>query len=264
LTAAYTKSPQDKHVLIVDEEAARIVRRLFNEHAAGDSGRMIADRLTAEKIDSPRFYHYAKMGRVNPLTEQKNVWGSATVLQILRNQAYIGNMVQGKREVMSFKTKKRRQIDPENWIVVENTHTPIIDRETWDRVHAKLRAKHRVHEAKNRTLGLFAGILKCADCGSPLAYMRKKLKSTEKGVYRCSRYNNNGSGACSGHYIDESDISEFVLNDIRLHAKLAVSEKEQLANRLLLSMQKCQSGESTAVRAKIRESENRWRLSRPH
>ena len=102
----YQKSPQDKHILIVDEDAARIVRRLFTEYAGGDNARMIADRLNAERIDSPRFYHYAKMGRENPLSNQKNVWGSATIMQLLRNQAYIGNMVQGKREVISFKTKK--------------------------------------------------------------------------------------------------------------------------------------------------------------
>src|SRR5699024_10874927 len=118
----YMKSPEDKHVLIIDEEAAAIVRRLFNEFANGDSARMIADKLNAEGINTPRFYHYEKMGRTNPLTEEKNVWGSATITQLLKNQVYIGNMVQGKRQVVSFKTKKMRTVPPENWIVVENTH----------------------------------------------------------------------------------------------------------------------------------------------
>jgi len=253
----YQKSPQDKHVLIIDEDAAKIVYRLFSEYASGISARMIGDRMNAEKIDSPRFYHYAKMGRVNPLSEQKNVWGSATVLQLLRNQAYIGNMVQGKREVISFKTKKTRLVDPEDWIIVENTHEPIIPRELWDRVHARLKAKYRVHETKKEKVGLFAGILKCSDCGSPLAYMNKKLKTTEKGVYRCSRYNNNGGKACTPHYIDEMDVCAFVINDIKLHAVLAATEREELASRLLSSMKKANNGETKTIRAKIRESENR-------
>lgn len=67
----YMKSPEDKHILIIDEEAAIIIRRLFSEFAGGNSARMIADRLNSEKVDSPRFYHYRKMGRVNPLSEQK-------------------------------------------------------------------------------------------------------------------------------------------------------------------------------------------------
>ena len=166
-------------------------------------------------------------------------------------------MVQGKRQVVSFKTKKVRRIDPEEWIVVENTHQPLIDRELWDRAHKRLSNKNRTRETKKETIGLFAGILKCADCGSPLAYMRKQLKTAEKGVYRCSRYNNNGGKACTTHYIDENDICEFVLTDIRLHAKLATAEREQLATRLLSSMRQNQSGESKAIRAKIREIENR-------
>ena len=218
---------------------------------------MIADRMNTERIDSPRFYHYSKMGRINLLSEQKNVWGSATVLQLLRNQAYIGNMVQGKREVVSFKTKKVRLVAPEDWVIVENTHEPIIPRELWDRVHTRLKESYRVRETKTEAIGLFAGILKCADCGSPLAYMRKKLKTTEKGVYRCSRYNNNGGQACTPHYIDEVDVCAFVINDIRQYAVLAANEREQLASRLLSSMKKANSGATQTIRAKIREAENR-------
>ena len=254
----YQKSPQDKHVLIIDEDAAKIVFRLFNDYANGHSARKIAEHMNAEKIDSPRFYHYAKMGRVNPLSEQKNVWGTATVLQLLRNQVYIGSMVQGKREVVSFKTKKVRLVDSENWTVVENTHEPIIPRELWDRVHTHLKEKYRVRETKTEQIGLFAGILKCSDCGSPLAYMRKKYKTIEeKGLYRCSRYNNNGGKSCTPHFIDEVEVYMFVINDIKLHAQLAVSEREQLASRLLSSMKKVRSGETHAIRTKIKETENR-------
>ncbi|MDL2288161.1 recombinase family protein [Oscillospiraceae bacterium OttesenSCG-928-F05] len=253
----YQKSPEDKHKLVIDEDAARIVRRLFTEFAGGDSARLIADRLNAEKVDSPRFYHYAKLGRSNPLSEQKNVWGSATVLQLLRNQAYLGHMVQGKREVVSFKTKKMRRIPPEDWIIVENTHEPIIARELWDMAHSHMKTSSRVQKTKHNTLGLFAGILRCADCGSPLAFMHKQLKSGEKGVYRCSRYNNNGGGACTTHYIEEAVISEFVLQDIRLHASLAQGQKEQIANRLMLTMKDMRKGELSALRGKVREGENR-------
>ncbi len=253
----YQKSPQDKHVLIVDEDAARIIRRLFSEYAAGESARMIADRLNAEKVDSPRFYHYAKMNRSNPLSTQKNVWGSGTVMQLLKNQAYIGNMVQGKREVISFKTKKLRKIAPEDWIIVENTHEPLVSRELWERVHSLINKRYKVRETKSQTVGLFAGILHCADCGSPLAYMRKHLKSGDKGVYRCSRYNNNGGKACSSHFIDEAEICAFVLNDIRLYAKLAKEERDDLANRLMLSMKQTQNGEIAIIRGKIHEAENR-------
>lgn len=253
----YMKSPEDKHILIIDEEAAIIIRRLFSEFAGGNSARMIADRLNSEKVDSPRFYHYRKMGRVNPLSEQKNVWGSATVLQLLRNQVYIGNMVQGKRQVVSFKTKKMRQVNPENWIVVENTHEPIIERDLWDRVHDLLNKKSRVIKTKNEDLGLFAGILECADCHAPLAFTRKQLKNRERKFYRCSRYNNNGSKACTTHLIEEETLVEIILNDIRSYAQLANSDKEKIAKRLFASKKKSQAEEVKVLRDKIEEVENR-------
>ena len=110
----YQRSTLDKHFFAIDEEAAKIVYRIFCEYASGDSARMIADRLNNENTDSPRFYHHRKKGKTTPLANYKNAWGSATVLQLLENQAYIGNMVQGKREIISFKTKKVRKIAPEN------------------------------------------------------------------------------------------------------------------------------------------------------
>lgn len=255
----YMKSPEDKHILIIDEEAAFVVRRLFNDFANGDSARMIADRLNREGISTPRFYHYEKEGKTNPLSEQKNVWGCATITQLLKNQAYIGNMVQGKRQVVSFKTKKMRTVSPENWIVVENTHEPLVEKELWNRVQEKFNRHHHtvVRRTKNDMIGLYSGLIKCADCGMPLAYMRKQLKSCEKGVYRCSKYNNNGSKACSSHYIDEDYISAFILNDIRNYANLAVTQREDLANRLYKALKKNNQGEMSSVKTKINAMENR-------
>ena len=254
----YKKSPEDKHILIIDDEAAKIVRRMFNDFADGDSARMIAERFNNEGINSPRFYHYEKMGRQNPLTNEKNVWGSSTVTQLLRNQVYIGNMVQGKRQTVSFKTKKMRQVPPEKWIVVENTHEPLIEHDVWDRVQKRLNSNpKKTRRTKTDVIGLFSGILKCADCNTPLAYMRKQLKDREKGVYRCSRYNNNGGKACTPHYIDEEYIVTFVLNDIRKYAILAKEERKELASRLFSSMKANNNIESVTVKSKIREAEKR-------
>lgn len=254
----YMKSPEDKHVLIIDEEAAVIVKRLFNEFANGDSARMIADKLNAEGINTPRFYHYEKMGRTNPLTEEKNVWGSATITQLLKNQVYIGNMVQGKRQVVSFKTKKMRTVPPENWIVVENTHTPLIEKSLWERVQKRLsNPNKKIRRTKIDTVGLFSGLVKCSDCGMPLAYMRRQLKEREKGVYRCSRYNNNGITACTSHYIDEEYISAFVLNDIRTYAHLATAQREELAEKLYKALKKSNSSEIGNIKSKIKTTENR-------
>ena len=179
--------------------------------------------------------------------------------QLLKNQAYIGNMVQGKRQVISFKTKKMRTVSPENWIVVENTHEPLVEKELWDRVQERFNRHHHtvVRRTKNDMVGLYSGMIKCADCGMPLAYMRKQLKDREKGVYRCSKYNNNGSKACSSHYINEDYISTFILNDIRNYANLAVTDRENLADRLYKALKKSNRGEMSSVKTKIKAIETR-------
>src|SRR5450756_2853799 len=98
----------------------------------------------------------------------------------------------------------------------------IIERETWDRTHAKLRGKnHRARRLnKNGELSLFAGLLRCADCGSSLVYTTKPRKDGEIGIYRCTHYVSCGKIACTPHYTPESMISTFILNDIRLHARM--------------------------------------------
>ncbi len=253
----YKKSPLDKHILIIDEDAAKIVFRIFSEFASGDSARLIADRFNREGIDSPRFYHYRNIGRENPYAADKNIWGSATVLNLLRNEVYIGNMVQGKRKVASFKTKKVKAIAQEDWIVVKNTHEPIVSNVLWERVHSRLLNKKKTRVTKKETVGLFSGLLKCADCGCPLAYMRKPLKDREIGVYRCSRYNNNGGNACSTHYIQEDVLAHFVFNDIRRYAVLATSERELLTERLLYSIQENKNGAAKELQKKQKEAEKR-------
>ena len=151
-----------------------------------------------------------------------------------------------------------RKVNPEDWIIVENTHIPLIEKSLWDRVQKRLgEPGKRVRRTKNDTLGLFSGIVKCSDCGTPLAYMRKKLKDREKGVYRCSRYNNNGGKACSPHYIDEEYISAFVLDDIRSYAQLAASNREELAERLYKALKNANHSEVSTLSSKVTNIEKR-------
>ena len=103
----YTRCPTDKHKLIIDEKPAQIISRMFDMFASGDSGRHISDVFNNEGILSPRAYYYQQIGRENPLNESMT-WNSNTVMQLLKNPVYIGNMVQGKRRVTSltFNTKQ--------------------------------------------------------------------------------------------------------------------------------------------------------------
>ena len=132
------KSSENKHQLVIDPPAAEIVKRLYREFASGESGRNIAAKLNDEGVDTPAVYYFKQTGKRATRSDNGQQWGSATILQLLRNQVYIGDMVQCKRKVSSFKTKKRLNTDPEDWVVVEDTHEAIIDRFTWDSVGRRM------------------------------------------------------------------------------------------------------------------------------
>ena len=133
----YAKSTTDKHLLVPDAPAAQIVQRIFAEFAASDSTRVIANRLNAECVDSPRTYQLRKTGKLGVSAFAS--WTTAAVLNILRNRVYTGDLVSGKSEA-DFKSGLRRTVTPENWIVVENTHVPVISRDLWDSVQVRLNA----------------------------------------------------------------------------------------------------------------------------
>ncbi|MDP4153740.1 MAG: recombinase family protein [Bacillota bacterium] len=227
---------------------------MFDEFRSGASARGISEKLNIEKIDSPRFFCFSNGSGQKPKANEHNSWSSSTILSMIRNQVYIGNMVQGKREVVSFKKKTRRAVDPSQWIIVENTHEPIIDRSTWDDVQSRIvNGKHHVRRTKSADkIGLFSGCAICGDCGLKLAYYKRNS-------YRCSLFNNAGKEACSPHSIRESTLSEFVLNDIRHYAVLAKAVRDKIRQRLIRDMSKSRINETKLLERKISELEAKQR-----
>lgn len=252
----YVKASDNKHQLIIDPPAAEIVKRLYREFACGETGRSIAAKLNAEGVDTPAVYYYKQTGKRATRGDNCQQWGSATITQLLRNHVYIGHMVQGKRKVSSFKTKKRLSICPDDWVIVENTHSPIIDEFTWEQVRQRLeKAKNAPSNCSIKTsstgeISLFSGIIRCADCGAAMVSNRKERKGGYKNTYRCSRYVNNGRNSCTIHYIDAELLEFIVLKDIQHHAETALKEESQLLSRLLsFSEQERRNGKAAQEKA---------------
>ena len=260
----YAKSSENKHQLVVDPPAAEIVKRLFREFASGDSGRNIAAKLNDEGVDTPAVYYFKQTGKRATRGDNGQQWGSATILQLLRNQVYIGDMVQCKRKVSSFKTKKRLNTDPEDWVVVEDTHEAIIDRFTWDSVGRRMSNMKRapsnntIKVNSTEEVNLFSGIVRCADCGAAMAFNRKAYKSgAERKFYRCSRYANNGHNTCSMHTIDLDTLESIILADIQYHAQTAIQDEKGLLDRLLSFSGQERQNKKAAQEKALRESNSR-------
>jgi len=236
----YVKSPEDKHKLIVDEDGAEIVRRMFYMYTIGCTARHIADTFNQEGVPSPREYYFRLIGQPNPYTNETTLWGSATVMRILRNHVYIGHMCSGKRRNRSFKLKQRDVVPEGEWIVVENTHEPIIDEVTWARVQELLLQNKSNSKAKtvrsedNKLPALFAGKLRCADCKAVMHYTSSKSgKYKTYYKYRCSTYTNQGKTACGFNSIREDELNALVLNDIRRLSELIRTNSDEMLQVLL-------------------------------
>jgi len=261
LTAAYKRSEADRHLLVIDEVVAKNVKLIYEMYKNHESARHIADLLNEKEILTPQSYYYDSIGKVNPYTQNSKSWGSAAIINLLKNQVYIGHMVQSKKAVQSFKSKKVVELPPEMWVTVENTHEPIVEEETFKAVQFLMaQNKNKRPKKSHGEVSLFSNILFCKDCGAKMV-----LSTTQKGAkidryyryYRCYNYVQHTKTACSSHRITLATLSEAILADIRYHAKLAKADEENFVKKLHKISMKEKNQEISDCRRKELIAKNR-------
>ena len=214
----YFRSPEDKQKLIIDEEPAAVVRRIYQMVIEGKGVTAIADILTAEKVLIPSAY--AKIhcpendhskGFTNPY-----LWSATAVSYILEKQEYMGHTVLGKTVSVSYKTKKRRKAEPDELMIFKNTHPAIVDEETWY-LAQKLRKTVR-KPSYDRPPHPLTGLVYCADCGHKMTHRQpsptKKKKYDADDAYICGSYRQRTRN-CTMHFIKTSVLWELILTAIR-------------------------------------------------
>ena len=227
----YRRDPQDKQHLIVDEEAAAVVRRIFQMVIDGYGVKGIADTLTADKVLIPSAY--AKLH--NPENDHSKgfhdpcLWSSTAVGYILEKQEYMGHTVLGKTICENYKTKKRRKAKPEELMIFRDTHEAIVDEETWQLAH-RLKKTIRKPSYPDRPANPLTGLLYCADCGHKLTHHQpspgKKKVYDADDYYICGNYRQL-TRDCTIHYIKTSAIEKLILTAIReVSAYVREDEKE--------------------------------------
>ena len=233
----YKRDPDDKHKLIIDEEAVEIVKRMFYRYSIGDSARHIADTFNKEGIPTPREYFFNRIGKPNPYTSDAVLWGSSTIIRMLGNQVYLGHMCQGKRRKKSFKMKRRDIVPQDEWIVVKDTHEPIIDEITWERVQSILKRNKRSAKPRlrdDKTIALFSGKVRCAACHALMTYTYSRNTEYKPYYkYRCSTYSNQGKTACSYHAILEDELKAIVLSEIQKFSKVVSFYEDEMLEKLI-------------------------------
>ena len=206
----YQKDPEKKGHLIIDAEAAAIVRKVFRLYAEGYGKTSIARILNAEGIPNPT--QYKSINGITSNLSQKNpnstLWKYYTISDMLHNEMYIGNMVQGKYGSISYKNKRSEPKPKNQWIRVENTHEPIIDTKLWERVQRKLKANYKPFST-NGKVGLFSKKIRCMGCG----YFMGTSKTKDLHYLRCTT-NNVKKEACHGAFISVKLLESVVLTEL--------------------------------------------------
>ena len=228
----YIKDSKNKHKLVIDEPAAEVVRKIFNWYIYDKIGKIgICHRLNELGILNPTGHKKLELGQSYNnygVKESTYNWTPSTIRNILKNEVYIGNTIQGKRRTKSYKVHKVEEVPEMEWVRVENTHEPIIDVETFKKAQ-ELSSRDLKISQKTKELSLWAGILKCGDCGRA---MNKKSSTNKSGkkyeYYICSTYRKKSNSLCTKHTIKEDILNQAVLQAINLHIDLLINIDEIL------------------------------------
>ena len=256
----YRKDPEDKNRLIIDEDTAWIVRKIYDYARNGSGPNRIRRRLEDEEIPCPAWWnrqkglrdHVTKFERENP-ERGRFIWDFTTIKEILSNPVYIGAIASQKvnyRFKIGWMGDKKR----EDWIIVEGMHEAIIDRDTYDIVQEKVKSRKRADAWGN--FSLFAGLVKCGQCGSTMNIRRANQKGNDR-IYTCSRYNKYGVAHCTQHRIKYDTLYNIVLEQIRACARKALADEQEAAAQLQENCQADEQAEREAIQRSIDEDTER-------
>ncbi|MCL2547030.1 MAG: recombinase family protein [Oscillospiraceae bacterium] len=233
----YQKDPNNRHQLVVDENTAPVVRRIFSMRAAGTGFRAIAMHLNDDGISTPREVYYKNKGEKNP-TKTSRLWGQTTVQDIAKNEVYIGNLVACKYGTLSYKNQKQVRKDRDEWVRVEGTHEPLVDLDLWERVQEFTHKKYRPSRRTDGGTNLFTGLLYCSDCdfkhrGNVERRKRKDGSEYKHVSYMCSTYGRSGKAACTIHSIGENVLMDLVVAHLQGYAERIEFNEERMLSAIL-------------------------------
>ncbi len=273
-TYGYRKDPNDKYKLIIDEESAEIVRLIFKSFLNGMGRVTITKMLNDRGILNPTAYkqQVLKQNYVNSYNKEGNsLWCDTTVSRILRNEMYTGKLIQGTKKMLSYKVHKQVDVPKEDWIVIEDNHEAIIDKDTFYKVQDILSRDTRIKGDGSGEVSLFAGHIKCADCKRAMNKKSTNNKYKTYYYYVCNTYRKKSISTCTKHTIKSDYLEKVVLESINKQIDLCIelekilkrinkSEKRNLANYNLERMINSKQDELEKYKKLKKSAYEDWKL----
>ncbi|MCI5840313.1 MAG: recombinase family protein [Clostridium sp.] len=251
----YMKDPDDPKRWVVDDEAAQVVKRIFNLCLESCGTSQIARILKDDKIETPTAYRIRNGGKSTRAPENPYAWSARTISFILSRQEYLGRTVNFKTSKPSYKSKKKVLNPPEMWKIFENTHEAIIDEETFNRVQ-ELREKRR-RPTKTGKTNMFSGIAICADCGGRMCFSTRKDFDETQDYFVCYTARSKGKEACSTHYIRAAVLEEGTLKNLRLVCLLVSCFEDEIRESVGALRTEEAKKELSGKKKLLQKSENR-------
>ena len=236
----YKKDPEIKNRLIIDEETRWIVEKIFDLARLGAGASKITKTLIEDQVPTPGWLNYTRYGTFAHIytdaPEEKSwEWTISQIKSILHDEVYIGNSVHGQQTTFSYKNKKTVRKSEEFWLWVENTHEPIIEKDVFDQVQEQ--TENRRRKMKNAETQIFAGLVRCADCGWSMSFGTNQCNKKPWSYFTCTAYRQfeKMEGKCTAHYIRYDFLYEYILSQIRRWSRYARSNEQGLLDYLLRS-----------------------------
>ncbi len=249
----YKKSEADKNVWEIDEEAAEVVRRIFQLCIDGYGPTQIARKLTEDKVLTPTaYFEMKKSGNVTCAKPYR--WAQRTIADLLEKLEYVGHTVNFRTRTKSYKCKKTIVNPKSDWVIFENTHEAIISKEDFDLVQELRKNKRKLQHQEE--VNPFSGMVYCADCGKKMYLCRSRSLNADQEHLKCSTYLADKND-CSAHFIRTVVLEEIVLSELRKMTTFVRENEADFLQSAYECSQKQQSAELKAAKKRLAQSEKR-------
>ena len=250
----YKKSETDKNVWNVDDEAAEVVRRVFQMCIDGYGPAQIAKALRNDNILIPTAYEQSKgKGGTRPF-RNPTYWGEQTINKMLDRIEYAGHTANFKTKKKSYKNKKKIDNPKSEWQIFENTHPAIVSQHDFDLVQELRKNKRRIQKCEE--VNPFSGMVYCADCGRKMYLCRSTSLTAEQEHLKCSTYAKR-KDECSAHFIRTIVLEELVLSELRKITTYVREHEEEFVELAMQNSAQKQTAELKAAKKRLAQSEKR-------
>ena len=206
----YMRDPNDKHRLVPNPKTAPIVKRIFDLYIAGYGSSRIAEILTSEDLPTPIMYSGTKLNKYS----HPEIWKHTSISNIIKNRAYIGDLIQHKFQKVNYKIKKRKNVPKNEWCIKENAHEPLVDKKTFEIAQSIKDSKNNYNPDRRNVVYVLSDLVYCKDCGArmSISYDKKRDRTT----MNCNNYRKFSKyDICFSHYINYTKLENTVYDKLR-------------------------------------------------